>query len=69
MGIGIETADMLVREVLSRKLRDQRVLARYGGLPSAVLGLPGWIARSLYFLLNHTAERSKERGVCCKFCS
>jgi transposase len=24
MGIGIETADMLVHEVLSRKLRDQR---------------------------------------------
>ena len=32
MGIGIETADMLVHEVLSRKLRDQRALARYGGL-------------------------------------
>jgi transposase len=32
MGIGIETADMLVHEVLSRKHRDQRALARYGGL-------------------------------------
>jgi len=32
MGIGIETADMLVHEVLSRKLRDQRGVARYGGL-------------------------------------
>src|SRR5215472_5216558 len=32
MGIGIETADMLVHEVLSRKLRDQRAVARYGGL-------------------------------------
>jgi hypothetical protein len=30
MGIGIETADMLVHEVLSRKLRDQRAVARYG---------------------------------------
>ena len=27
-GIGIETADMLVREILSRKLRDRRALAR-----------------------------------------
>jgi transposase len=32
MGIGIETADMLVHEVLSRKLRDQRGVARYGSL-------------------------------------
>jgi transposase len=32
MGIGIETADMLVHEVLSRKLRDRRAVARYGGL-------------------------------------
>ena len=32
MGIGIETADMLVHEVLSRKHRGQRALARYGGL-------------------------------------
>ena len=30
MGIGIETADMLVHEVLSRKHRDQRALARAG---------------------------------------
>jgi transposase len=32
MGIGIETADMLVHEVLRRNLRDQRALARYAGL-------------------------------------
>jgi transposase len=32
MGIGIETAGMLVHEVLSRKLRDQRAVARYGAL-------------------------------------
>jgi transposase len=32
IGIGIETADMLVREVLSRKLRDRRALGRYAGL-------------------------------------
>ena len=32
MGIGIETADMLVQEVLSRELRDRRAVARYSGL-------------------------------------
>ena len=31
-GIGIETADMLVREVFSRNLRDRRAVARYAGL-------------------------------------
>src|SRR3984893_638402 len=31
IGIGIETADMLVREILSRKLRDRRAVARYAG--------------------------------------
>jgi transposase len=31
-GLGIETADMLVQEVLSRHLRDRRAVARYGGL-------------------------------------
>jgi transposase len=31
-GIGIETADMLVQEVLSRELRDRRAAARYSGL-------------------------------------
>src|SRR5258708_30611094 len=32
MGIGIETADMLVHEVLSRNMRDRRAVARYAGL-------------------------------------
>nr|WP_246792451.1 transposase [Rhizobium leguminosarum] len=32
IGVGIETADMLVHEVLSRKLRDRRAVARYAGL-------------------------------------
>jgi transposase len=32
IGIGIETADMLVHEVLSRNLRDRRAVARYAGL-------------------------------------
>jgi transposase len=31
-GIGVETADMLVHEVFSRELRDQRAVARYAGL-------------------------------------
>jgi transposase len=32
IGIAIDTADMLVQEVLSRNLRDRRAVARYGGL-------------------------------------
>ena len=32
LGIGIETADTLVHEVLSRELRDDRAVARYAGL-------------------------------------
>jgi transposase len=32
IGIGIETAGMLVQEALSRNLRDRRAVARYGGL-------------------------------------
>jgi transposase len=32
MGIAIETADMLVHEVLSRDFRDRRAVARYAGL-------------------------------------
>src|SRR5262249_42925970 len=35
IGIGIETADMLVHEILSRKLRDRRAVARYAGLTGA----------------------------------
>ena len=30
--IGVETADMLVHEVLARNLRDRRAVARYAGL-------------------------------------
>ncbi len=32
LGLGIETADMLVQEILSRNLRDRRAVARYAGL-------------------------------------
>ena len=35
IGVGIETADMLVHEVLSRGLRDRRAVARYAGLTGA----------------------------------
>jgi len=35
VGVGIETADMLVREILSRQLRDRRAVARYAGLTGA----------------------------------
>jgi hypothetical protein len=32
IGIGIDAADMLVKEILSRNLRDRRAVARYAGL-------------------------------------
>ena len=35
IGVGLETADMLVHEILSRNLRDQRAVARYTGLTGA----------------------------------
>jgi transposase len=35
VGVGVETADMLVQEVFSRKVRDRKALARYGGLTGA----------------------------------
>ena len=31
-GLGIETADMLVQEIISRNLRDRRAVARYAGI-------------------------------------
>jgi transposase len=35
IGVGVETADMLVHEILSRNLRDRRAVARYAGLTGA----------------------------------
>jgi len=32
IGIGVETADLLVNEILSRNLRDRKAIARYAGL-------------------------------------
>ena len=48
LGIGIETADTLVHEVLRRNLRDRRAVARYGGLT----GSP-----------NASGSISKEKGL------
>src|SRR2546430_4894595 len=41
VGIGIETADLLVHEVLSRKLRDRRAVGRDARLPGAPGGRGG----------------------------
>jgi transposase len=35
VGVGTETADMLVHEVLSRRMRDRKAVARYAGLTGA----------------------------------
>jgi transposase len=35
VGVGVETADLLVHEILSRNLRDRRAVARYAGLTGA----------------------------------
>ena len=35
MGVGMETANMLVHEVLSRPMRDRKAVARYAGLTGA----------------------------------
>ena len=35
VGVGIESADMLVQEVFSRNMRDRKALARYAGLTGA----------------------------------
>jgi len=48
IGIGIETADMLVKEILSRNMRDRRAVARYGGLT----GSP-----------NESGSKSREKGL------
>src|ERR1700693_1067268 len=48
IGIGIETADMLVNEVLSRPMRDRKAVARYAGLT----GSPG-----------SSGPKRRERGI------
>jgi transposase len=32
VGVGVETADLLVHELLSRPMRDRKAVARYAGL-------------------------------------
>ena len=48
IGVGIETADMLVNEVLSRRWRDRKAIARYAGLT----GSP-----------DESGQRRRERGL------
>jgi transposase len=48
IGIGVETADMLVNEILSRQLRDRKAIARYAGLT----GSP-----------DESGKRRRERGL------
>lgn len=48
LGVGIETADMLVSEILSRRLRDHKAIARYAGLT----GSP-----------DESGRRRRERGL------
>ena len=48
LGVGIETADMLVNEVLSRRWRDRKAIARYAGLT----GSP-----------DESGKRRRERGL------
>jgi len=39
IGLGVETADMLVNEVLARNLRDHKAVARYAGLTGSLRSL------------------------------
>jgi transposase len=48
IGIGVETADMLVQEVLSRSMRDRRAVERYAGL----MGSP-----------DESGRRRREKGL------
>jgi transposase len=48
IGIGVETANMLVNEILSRNLRDQKAVARYAGLT----GSP-----------DESGKKSREKGL------
>nr|WP_235782963.1 transposase [Bradyrhizobium murdochi] len=48
IGVGIETADMLVHEILSRQLRDRRAVARYARLT----GVP-----------DESGKRRREKGL------
>ena len=51
IGVGTESADMLVQEVLSRNMRDRRAVARYAGLTGSPdesgAGRKGWPVRAM----------------------
>ena len=47
-GVGVETADLLVNELLLRNMRDRRAVARYGGLTGS---------------LDQSGGTSRERGM------
>jgi transposase len=49
VGVGVETADMLVQEVFSRNLRDRKAVARYAGLTGAP---------------DESGQKRLERGTC-----
>jgi transposase len=48
IGVGVDTADMLVQEVFSREIRDRRALVCYAGLSGAP---------------DESAQRRRERGL------
>ena len=48
VGVGVETADMLVHEVFRRNLRDRKAVARYAGLTGAP---------------NESGKKRRERGL------
>ncbi|OBP92705.1 hypothetical protein BAE40_30970, partial [Mesorhizobium loti] len=48
IGVGVETADMLVHKILSRRLRDRRAVARYAGLTGS---------------LDESGKRRREKGL------
>ena len=48
VGVGVESADLLVQEVFSRALRDRKAVARYAGLTGAP---------------NESGQKRRERGL------
>jgi hypothetical protein len=64
IGIGIETADMLVQEVLSRNMRDRRAVARYSGLQGSSTTAESRPSRIGPITLDakQTGERSAQPG-------
>ncbi|MGZ3289554.1 MAG: transposase [Xanthobacteraceae bacterium] len=57
LGVGVETADMLVNEVFSRHWRDRKAIARYAGLT----GSPDESGRLRCTLLRGRGRRAHPR--------